>query len=856
MTRATLPLLLCAAICCALAACGGRHGAPLGPGAAPPSLDAPGRADAPATTGAPPSLPTPQALLSAPRDASLYDANLLKNGAAFGPALPHGNVTADGDNAGFAPSWDSAGVHTFANMAYATYQFNAAGYAGAPVLYVGWQVPPDGSANFWLGFANFQKNRWEWLPGPGGGSISVANLLTDNRAPDGRVFVVFLLLGTSPCSLSWTSIGVPAAEAALSATPGTGPPPLAVTLDASASAAPGGITKYEWDYDGDGTYDADTGGTPTTQHTYSAGGRYTPSVRVTAADGGVNTACVPVTVYNEVENNDDTAAPNQLPSLNPAFTRYGSIGSATGYTGYDGDQDDYFVFDANTGDSVTFTLVSNLAAGDIDLYLLDSDGNTLDSSVSTSNPVEVVSHTLAAGDTGPYFIRVKAYSGYSDYSLSGGLGQPPVAALTANPPAGAAPLAVSFDASDSNDPEGQPLAKFEWDFESDGVFDQDTGSVPTVQHTYGASGLLKCTVRVTDANGMTATASATVAVGDIPYDEVENNDDKATANPLPAFGFHGWRGSAGAGGDYAAYDGDEYDYCTFNAATGETVTLFLYLDPAAGDIDLALYDSADRLLDSSTSNTAAVEQVTYTFAAGDTPPFYVRVRAYKGYSDYTLDGIFGAAPTAAITATPQSGELPLSVQLNASGSTDDGSIVKHEWDFDGDGTCDQDTGAVATVQHTYGTPGFFAATARVTDDSGLTDTADVVIGAGFSLDEVENNDSRAQANAFPAFPFSGFAGSCGSGTGYPGDDGDDEDYFRFSAVAGDVADLTLTLPPTHGDLDVQLLDGAGNELGRSAGTGATEHIKYTIQPGDAGPYCLRVYRYSGFSDYMLAGALN
>ncbi|MEZ5371431.1 MAG: PKD domain-containing protein [Microthrixaceae bacterium] len=56
----------------------------------------------------------------------------------------------------------------------------------------------------------------------------------------------------------------------------------AVTLDASDSVVPGGsITNYEWDFDGDGTYDQSTT-TPTTTHVYGAPFEGTLKVRITA----------------------------------------------------------------------------------------------------------------------------------------------------------------------------------------------------------------------------------------------------------------------------------------------------------------------------------------------------------------------------------------------------------------------------------------------------------------------------------------------------------------------------------------------------------------------------------------------
>lgn len=75
------------------------------------------------------------------------------------------------------------------------------------------------------------------------------------------------------------------------------------------------------------------------------------------------------------------------------------------------------------------------------------------------------------------------------------------------------------------------------------------------------------------------------------------------------------------------------------------------------------------------------------------------------------------APFAIFIATPATGEAPLVVSFDASGSSDpDGTISNYEWDFENDGTVDA-TGVTAT--HTYTTEGVFAAVLTVTDNTSL-----------------------------------------------------------------------------------------------------------------------------------------
>ena len=62
--------------------------------------------------------------------------------------------------------------------------------------------------------------------------------------------------------------------------------------------------------------------------------------------------------------------------------------------------------------------------------------------------------------------------------------------------------------------------------------------------------------------------------------------------------------------------------------------------------------------------------------------------------------------------------------LDASGSYDsDGTIVRYEWDLDGDGTFETDAGNIPTIQRLFGTSGPRTVGVLVTDDSGATDVA-------------------------------------------------------------------------------------------------------------------------------------
>ena len=77
------------------------------------------------------------------------------------------------------------------------------------------------------------------------------------------------------------------------ATPASGPAPLAVSFAATATDPDGDALTYAWDLDGDGTFETD-GQTPS--RTYETPRLYAPAVRVTDPDGASATRTLAVTV--------------------------------------------------------------------------------------------------------------------------------------------------------------------------------------------------------------------------------------------------------------------------------------------------------------------------------------------------------------------------------------------------------------------------------------------------------------------------------------------------------------------------------------------------------------------------------
>jgi len=87
-----------------------------------------------------------------------------------------------------------------------------------------------------------------------------------------------------------------------------------------------------------------------------------------------------------------------------------------------------------------------------------------------------------------------------------------------------------------------------------------------------------------------------------------------------------------------------------------------------------------------------------------------------------------ACPVAHIAADPEEGYVPLTVEFDARLSSDpDGGVLEFEWDWEGDGTYDHNSGTEAIVSHEYTARSEYDATVRVVDDEGTNDTASITI---------------------------------------------------------------------------------------------------------------------------------
>jgi PKD repeat protein len=123
------------------------------------------------------------------------------------------------------------------------------------------------------------------------------------------------------------------------------------------------------------------------------------------------------------------------------------------------------------------------------------------------------------------------------------------------------------------------------------------------------------------------------------------------------------------------------------------------------------------------------------------------------------------APTAAFTANPTSGPVPLTVNFDGTGSSDpEGKPLTYSWDVKGDGTFGDATGS--TASYTYTTSGVYHPSLRVTDDQGASDTTSITITAGNTapVPVIDSPASSLTWRVGDTIPFSGHAIDAQDGT--------------------------------------------------------------------------------------------
>jgi len=110
------------------------------------------------------------------------------------------------------------------------------------------------------------------------------------------------------------------------------------------------------------------------------------------------------------------------------------------------------------------------------------------------------------------------------------LNQSPVASIVASSLNGNSPLTITFDATNSYDPDGS-ITTYAWDF-GDGA--EDTGATPTHTFTSTTVRTFTVTLTVTDNSGATATSTQSIEV--LPAGSTGSNPPTARFTATPSYG--------------------------------------------------------------------------------------------------------------------------------------------------------------------------------------------------------------------------------------------------------------------------------------------------------------------------------
>jgi hypothetical protein len=216
----------------------------------------------------------------------------------------------------------------------------------------------------------------------------------------------------------------------------------------------------------------------------------------------------------------------------------------------------------------------------------------------------------------------------------------------------------------------------------------------------------------------------------------------------------------------------------------------------------------------------------------------VRVTDADGATDTkSLDvTVANASPIALLTIGPSPGLTGQAVLFDASASSDpDGTVAKYEWDLDGNGVYELDTGTTATTSRTYPNQTLLAVGVRVTDNDGATATkllslavnAPVVVdpgtnsGGGTTAPPTTTPPATAPGATAPGTGKTGTGtGTGGGGTGTGGGDSSDRASLAASLTGTAIQPLKTALK-------------SGVRIGCQADRAAACSVTAIVQPADA-----------------------
>jgi alpha-tubulin suppressor-like RCC1 family protein len=506
------------------------------------------------------------------------------------------------------------------------------------------------------------------------------------------------------------SVGTTNPTASLVADPPSGFAPLLVLFTATASDPDGGsLAKYEWDLDGDGTFELDTGTTHTAARTYTTPavltGPTAARVRVTDDEGETAEATVTVTVTL-------ASAPERALSAGRSHTCTGGGTVECWGSNVSGRLGNGTTTDSST--RVLVTGVSNatdvaagglhtcalLAGGAVRCWGGNERGQLGDGTQTESHtPVDVTGITtataIALGSQHTCAVLSDGTVNCWGKNANGQLGD-----------------GTTTDSS-------TPVA----------VTGISTAIAVSAGFFHTCALLSAGTVNCWGANSNGQLGNGTTIGASIPVEV----DGITTATAIS--GSVGWHTCAalssgavncwGLNAEGQLGDGTTTDSSTPVPVTGITTAMGVSAGLRHSCAVLSngtakcWGDNESGQLGDGT-NTESPTPVAVTGITNATTISAGGKHTCALLSDNTVD-CWGMPVT--LTATPSWGAVPLFVTFAADAMVsdpDEGTIVSYEWDLDGNGSFEQNTGTSNTATQTYDTAGQYVAKVRVTDDRGLT----------------------------------------------------------------------------------------------------------------------------------------
>jgi len=285
-------------------------------------------------------------------------------------------------------------------------------------------------------------------------------------------------------------------------------------------------------------------------------------------------------------------------------------------------------------------------------------------------------------------------------------GNNPPAAVISEPRNGAIKLvntAVSFDGSNSSDPDKDPLS-YLWDFG-----DGNTSKLAKTAHTYRVTGLMIINLTVSDGK-LSDSATAYINIVPIPGVGVDHPPTAdAGSNKTDVF--------VGQTIYFSSASTDE---------DGDTLRFFWDFDRSNG-VNLINPDAAtDERTVTWVYNVSDNYTVTHWVQETDTPEHFV---AFDTCWADVLDT--PKYPPLAEAGPNQTVVVGNDITLSGSGISRNqgGSIREYAWDFDNDGTFDWTSNTTGKTKHAYTAVRVYTARLRVTDEVGATaeDTTTITV---------------------------------------------------------------------------------------------------------------------------------